>query len=170
MDGSIYVIGGRGPNEPCSKKNFRYKIKEKRWEEIAESNYPLRKPTVCVFHNKFIFKIGAYKSFSQVVCRVYSCSFDCLIRITTDTHSCCASCYVTLLAWQGSKDRPAIFTVPFVWRRPTHHVSDLLLNQHYFVATFENQSLLCNTLGVSCTLPVPTSIKLLVSSTSKKGT
>lgn len=55
---SLYVIAGNNDNEPCSQKNYRYSLKDKKWYEIADSNIALRKPTVCVFRDRYIMKIG----------------------------------------------------------------------------------------------------------------
>ena len=46
---ALYVIGGNNDNEPCSQKNYKYSLKDKKWSEIADSNIALRKPTVCTF-------------------------------------------------------------------------------------------------------------------------
>lgn len=62
----IYIIGGSNVNEPCSKKNYRYLIKQKKWETIAESNYALRKPTICTFDNRYIFKCSGINEFNYI--------------------------------------------------------------------------------------------------------
>lgn len=62
----IYVIGGCNVNEPCSKKNYRYLIKQKKWQTIAESNYALRKPTICVYGDRYIFKCGGINEFKYI--------------------------------------------------------------------------------------------------------
>jgi hypothetical protein len=58
MNGYIYLIGGKGDGEKCTKKNYRYSIKEKKWVQISESNVPLRKATVCSLNNRYICKLG----------------------------------------------------------------------------------------------------------------
>jgi N-acetylneuraminic acid mutarotase len=66
MAGYIYLIGGRGEGERCSKKNYRYSIKEKKWTQLAESNVALRKPTVCALNGRYICKLGGLNEFDYI--------------------------------------------------------------------------------------------------------
>ena len=66
LNNNIYVIGGQGDGEKCSRKNFRYDIKTKKWVNIAESNVALRKPTICIVANRYICKIGGLNEFDYI--------------------------------------------------------------------------------------------------------
>jgi len=66
LQNQIYVVGGKNVNEPCSNKTCRYDIKTKKWEEVANSNYPLRKPTLCTFNDRYIFKLGGFNEFDYI--------------------------------------------------------------------------------------------------------
>lgn len=74
----IYVIGGNGQKEKCSTKNFKYSLREKKWIQIADSNVPLRKPTICSYKDRYIFKIGGINQFDYVnkVIEMYDTTTD----------------------------------------------------------------------------------------------
>lgn len=55
---ALYVIGGNTLTENVSNKNYKYSLKDKKWTEIAEANVATRKPTVCVFRDRYLVKLG----------------------------------------------------------------------------------------------------------------
>lgn len=75
---ALYVIGGNNATESCSKKNYKFSLREKKWKEIAESNVALRKPTVCTFRDRFIMKIGGINEFDYInkVIEIYDTETD----------------------------------------------------------------------------------------------
>ena len=66
MNGYLYVVGGYGEGEKCSKKNYRYSLKEKKWSNIAESNVALKRPTLCTLSNRYLLKIGGLNEFDYI--------------------------------------------------------------------------------------------------------
>jgi N-acetylneuraminic acid mutarotase len=66
LNNSLYIIGGQADGEKCSRKNYRYDIKQKKWNVIAESNVALRKATVCVVNNRYICKLGGLNEFDYI--------------------------------------------------------------------------------------------------------
>ena len=66
LNGSIYLIGGQGEGEKCSKKNYKYSIKDKKWQTICESNVALRKATVCTVSGRYICKLGGLNEFDYI--------------------------------------------------------------------------------------------------------
>lgn len=66
LNNYIYMIGGQGEGEKCSRKNYRYSLKEKKWTQICESNVALRKPTVCSMNNRYICKLGGLNEFDYI--------------------------------------------------------------------------------------------------------
>jgi N-acetylneuraminic acid mutarotase len=66
MNGFIYLIGGRGEGEKCSKKGYKYSIKDKKWSHICESNIALRKATICALKNRYICKLGGLNEFDYI--------------------------------------------------------------------------------------------------------
>jgi N-acetylneuraminic acid mutarotase len=66
LNGYIYLLGGRGDNEKCSKKGYRYSIKNKKWSQICDSNVGLRSPTLCSVNNRYICKIGGLNEFDYI--------------------------------------------------------------------------------------------------------
>lgn len=63
---AIYIIGGNNDHEKCSNRNFKYSLRDKKWHEISSSNVALRKPTVCSFRDRYIFKIGGLNEFDYI--------------------------------------------------------------------------------------------------------
>lgn len=59
-------MGGNTAFQNCSNKNYKYNIKDKKWSEIADSNVALRKPTLCLFNDRYIFKIGGLNEFDYI--------------------------------------------------------------------------------------------------------
>lgn len=66
LNGFIYLLGGRGEGEKCSRKNYRYSLREKRWSQVAESNVALRKATVCALGSRYICKLGGLNEFDYI--------------------------------------------------------------------------------------------------------
>lgn len=75
---AIYVIGGNNDHEKCSNRNFKYSLRDKKWHEISNSNVALRKPTVCSFRDRYIFKIGGLNEFDYInkVIEMYDTTTD----------------------------------------------------------------------------------------------
>lgn len=66
MNDCIYLVGGRGEGEKCSKKNYKYSIKSKKWIQLSDSNIALRKATICSVGNRYICKIGGLNEFDYI--------------------------------------------------------------------------------------------------------
>lgn len=66
LNGYLYLLGGQGEGEKCSRKNYRYSLKGKKWEQLAESNVALRKPTVCAVSGRYICKLGGLNEFDYI--------------------------------------------------------------------------------------------------------
>jgi N-acetylneuraminic acid mutarotase len=66
MGGYIYLLGGRGEGEKVSRKAYRYSIKDKKWNQLSESNVGVRKATVCTVSGRYLCKLGGLNEFDYI--------------------------------------------------------------------------------------------------------